>query len=188
MIATLTKGWGYLAPGCRDQLNWPLLKDIWTFNRGDLAAHFMVARQRGVSLIGPPPAALLPEVPWSAYVDAVMEDFQWIAEGDNITTSPFYGVLNICRLLQMHAQGPGTVASKQEGALWALTNLPEIHRPLIRQALACYRSDKTLPDARAATRRLGDQEWDAAGLLSFRDFAVLAVQKPSLFPVWEELR
>lgn len=134
---------------------------------GDLAAHVTFARARGVALLGPPPRAAFAPVPWSDFVDSVMEDFAWIVEDDHVLESPFYAVLNACRVLQLLTEGEGTVASKDEGALWALAHLPPGHRPIVARALEVYRSSASVsPDE----RRTGGREWDADALRRFRDY------------------
>lgn len=132
----------------------------------DLAAHLTVARTRGIALAGSPPASLFDEVPWQAYRDSILADFDWIVEDDNILASPYYGVLNCCRILQALRGGPGTVTSKEEGGEWALVHLPSAHHALILQALACYRSSEPAP---ASQRRTGGMEWDAGALRRFRE-------------------
>ena len=46
----------------------------------DLAAHFTVARERGIALFGPPPRLCFPTVPWHDYVLAILGDFQLCLE------------------------------------------------------------------------------------------------------------
>ena len=136
----------------------------------DLAAHCTVVRARGVALAGPPPAEMFGPVPPEAFLDAVLDDFAWIAEGDHILESPFYATLNACRVLQLLAEGGGgVVANKEEGALWALAHLPAEHHPVIRRALDCYRSASPVTPE---SRRTGGVEWGADALRAFRDYAV----------------
>lgn len=133
----------------------------------DLGAHFTIAKRRGVSLIGKTPAALLGDISWDDYLAAVLDDLTWILEGDHIVESPFYCILNCCRALQMLKLGNGTVASKEEGALWALEALPKEHRTVIDAALSCYRSsDPVSPEQ----RKTGGREWNDRQLRFFRDF------------------
>ena len=58
---------------------------------------------------------------WQSFMDAVVDDFNWIIEGENIVQSPVYGVLNICRVLQLLNENNGKVHSKDEGGEWALS-------------------------------------------------------------------
>ena len=134
----------------------------------DLAAHFTVTRARGICLFGAPVSDVFGAVPWADYRASVLEDFAWIVEDDHVCESPIYAVLNMCRVLQLLTHGPGTVASKEEGALWALDHLPYAHRPLVQQALDRYQSDREVTDAE---RRTGGLAWNADALREFRDYA-----------------
>ncbi len=138
----------------------------------DLAAHCSVVRVRGVALVGPPIAEIFGPVPWDDYLDAVLDDYRWIVEDDHILETPVYGVLNCCRALALLTEGEGTVRSKEEGGLWGLTHLPVEHRPLIEQALRCYRSPDRIDEAH---RRTGGMAWDAEALRRFRDDTVQMV-------------
>ena len=81
-------------------------------NDPDLAAHFTVTKNRGISLFGPRPKQILGDIPWQDYLGSVLDDLDWILDEQNILTSPFYGVLNCCRVLEMLEKGEGTVSSK----------------------------------------------------------------------------
>ena len=133
----------------------------------DLAAHCAMARSRGVALVGPEPDTILGEVPAAAFLDAVMGDARWIIDG-GIVESPFYGVLNLCRCLQLMVDDPGRRATKDEGAQWAIESVPSEHRPLIGMAVECYRSSASVP---AATRRVHGHHWDRQPLLDFAEYA-----------------
>jgi streptomycin 3"-adenylyltransferase len=121
----------------------------------DLAAHCTMARLRGLTLLGPRPASVVGEIPRDAYLDAVMDDARWIVDG-GILESPFYGVLNLCRCLQLVANEPELPPSKDEGGSWALSNLPSEHRPIVGAALECYRSQAEVP---ADLRSLHGHRW-----------------------------
>ena len=133
----------------------------------DLAAHFTVARKRGINLIGDAPERVLGQVAWKDFLDAVMDDLNWIIKDENILETPFYGVLNACRVLMTLQNGEGTVVSKEEGGLWALKYLPPSQHPVIIKALDVYRSSSAI---KTEQRRLAGVEWDATSLLSFRDY------------------
>lgn len=138
----------------------------------DLAAHCTVTRARGVTLAGAAILDVFGPVPWEMYVASVLGDFDWIVEGEHILKSPYYGVLNCCRVLQLLTEGEGTVASKVEGAAWALARLPESYRPIVGQALACYRSARPVSPEKKLT---GGMDWDALELRRFRDFVAREV-------------
>jgi predicted nucleotidyltransferase len=138
----------------------------------DLAAHCTIVRARGVALAGPPVAEVFGAVPWTDFLDAVLDDFAWIVADEHILESPFYAVLNACRVLQLLKEGAGTIASKEEGALWARAHLPTEHHAIIQQALDCYCSAQTVTPAQ---RKTGGIVWDAAALRRFRAYAARAV-------------
>jgi streptomycin 3"-adenylyltransferase len=134
----------------------------------DLAAHFTVARKIGICLHGTAADQILGPVQWSHFLDAIdAGDLGWILAGENIMTSPFYGVLNACRVLMTRTYGEGTVVSKEEGASWAFANLPTEYREIIRRALDVYRASTPVTPE---NRRTGGVEWDKEKLLAFRDF------------------
>jgi streptomycin 3"-adenylyltransferase len=143
----------------------------YTARRGrdpDLAAHFSVARKIGICLYGTAALQILGPVPWPHFLDAIdAGDLDWILTKGNILTSPFYGVLNACRVVMTRTCGEGTVVSKEDGALWALENFPAEHREIIRQALDVYRASTPVTPEK---RRTGGVEWDREKLLAFRDF------------------
>ena len=139
----------------------------------DLAAHCMMTRRRGLTLLGPTPTAVIGDVPHDAFLDAVMDDARWIVDG-GIVESPFYGVLNLCRTLQLVLDDPELPPSKDESARWALDNLPAQHHPIVSAALECYRSHAQVP---SDLRHLHGHRWEeeplhdiaayAQGLLQF---------------------
>ncbi len=138
----------------------------------DLAAHCMVMNTRGVRLDGVPIHKMFGEVPFKDYLDAILDDLDWILEGNNIQESPIYGVLNICRVLQVLEQGVGTAPSKEEGATWALGHLPSTHHKLINKALDCYQSDEPVSETE---RKTGGLTWAKSSLLAFRAYAAARI-------------
>jgi predicted nucleotidyltransferase len=144
----------------------------------DLAAHFVVARHRGLSLYGPEPKDCLGEISWENYLSSVLDDLNWILDQENILESPFYSVLNACRSLEMLDKGAWTVSTKEEGALWALKNLPPEYADIIKFALECYQS--AVPVSPEQRRRAG-VEWPDDKLLAFRDYirTVISERNPS---------
>ena len=108
----------------------------------NLAAHCTVVRARGVRLVGAPIQEVFGAVPFGDYLDAILYDLDWILKEDNVLVSPqHYGVLDICRVLQVLEQGEGATPTKEEGAAWALEHMPQQHHALNRYALQSYRSD-----------------------------------------------
>jgi streptomycin 3"-adenylyltransferase len=141
----------------------------------DLAAHVTSVRESGVALYGPLPADLFAPVPEEDFLDSILDDLEWIVEGRNILESPFYGVLNGCRVLLVLADRSRLVPSKEEAALWALENVPEVHRAVIRDALGAYRSADPVSETQ---RQTAGRDWDEDALLSFREFLVGQVPWP----------
>jgi streptomycin 3"-adenylyltransferase len=134
---------------------------------GDLASHLMYVVQRGICLHGMPIADVFGNIMWSHFMDSVLDDLAWIVDEENILESPFYGVLNICRVLQLVSEGDCKVHSKDEGGEWGLENLPHRFHPLIQQALDVYRSDEPITEE---WRRTGGRIWDRKPLLGLRDY------------------
>jgi predicted nucleotidyltransferase len=132
----------------------------------DLAAHITVVRRRGALVSGPSPADLFAEVPHDDYLDAITADLHEVLSGETLLSTPYYGVLNACRVLATLKLGPGTILSKEEGAEWARDSLPATHGPLIEQALACYRSARPVTPQ---DRNTDGHAWDSNALLRFRD-------------------
>jgi hypothetical protein len=107
----------------------------------DLAGHITIAHFRGVRLFGEPVGLVLPLVPATDYADSIVTDL-WEAR-DRALEDParhgVYFVLNACRVYAYLLDG--LVASKDEGAQWALTILPAQLRPSVEHALGVYRGD-----------------------------------------------
>jgi hypothetical protein len=117
---------------------------------------------RGRTLAGPPPADVLPEVPWTTFLESVLGGFdaaldRSLHEGGAATAG---AVLAVCRVLAMLSSPPGTVLGKEEGGAWALERLPPEHRPVVEAALATRADPASAP------------EWDADALRRFRTFVV----------------
>jgi predicted nucleotidyltransferase len=117
----------------------------------DLAAHFTVAREAGVALMGPPPADVLPEVPWEDYEESLRRDLAWAREHG----TELYAVLSPARIwatLTDHA-----VHSKASGAAWALERASPEFRPLLERGLEAYRTGARQPAfEREEIRRFAD--------------------------------
>jgi Aminoglycoside adenylyltransferase, C-terminal domain/Nucleotidyltransferase domain len=109
---------------------------------GDLAAHIVVTRARGVCLYGEPIAVVFPEVPREAYLNSITVDsedsYYQISRGVDAgeCAVPVYGVLNFCRVLAFVEDG--AITSKLEGGQWGLDHLPPEYRPIIKAALLAY--------------------------------------------------
>ena len=134
----------------------------------DLQSHLAYIKQRGIVLQGKSIDEVFGEIDWQIFMDGVIDDFNWIIEGEHILETPFYAVLNICRVLQLLAENSQQVHSKDEGGEWALQNLPEQYHAIIQQALDAYRSSKQVDESQ---RRTNGEVWDKNALLALRDLA-----------------
>lgn len=66
---------------------------------GDLPAHLFCVRRRGVCLYGRPIAEVFGDVSREAFLRAILADAGEILEGERLLEIPYYGVLNLCRVL-----------------------------------------------------------------------------------------
>jgi len=139
-----------------------------TYTDPDLPVHLMCVKRRGICLYGQPIDLVFGDVDWDNFIRAVLDDFDWIIDDNNICESPYYGVLNICRTLQILTEKNQKYLSKYEGAMWGITNLPKEYTPLIRQALLNYCSNAKIPENE---RKTGGDVWNKAALFAFRDYA-----------------
>lgn len=109
----------------------------------DLAAHFTMIRQRGVTLYGAPASDVFGPVDTAYYADSIWLDVQSAQE--DVCKNPIYTVLNLCRVLAFLQER--LYLSKQEGGEWGLRHLHAPHDVLVAQALRCYRSGQAMrPD------------------------------------------
>lgn len=104
-----------------------------------------ILRERGITLVGPEPATLLPpipEAPLRQEVSAALHLIARLFEAEIHTPLNFYNsrfgqsffVLTACRML--HTLHTATVQSKKAGAAWAKDHLAPTWIPLIDQAWA----------------------------------------------------
>lgn len=139
----------HFSEGWRARISRELLAGSWTgWNWDatpdpDLAAHFTVARRRGVCLAGAPIAQAIPLVPWADYLDSILADFTWGCERAH--DNPIYLALNACRIWAAVAEQ--LVLSKAEGAGWAQPRLPALLAAIVARAAAAYGGQE--PDEQA---------------------------------------
>lgn len=136
----------------------------------DLSSHLMYVVQRGICLYGRPISNTFGTVKWQHFMEAVLNDLEWILEDEHVLETPFYSVLNICRVLQLLIENNQSVHSKDEGGEWGLRHLPQEYHQLIQQALDAYRSSDIVNEEQ---RKTGGRDWDHNKLLAFRNFARL---------------
>jgi len=133
----------------------------------DLAVHCTAVRERGVVLRGEPIEKVFGPVPVDDYRASILDDLEWILQDDHLQESPFYGVLNCCRVLELEAEGWNHVFTKDEGGQWALQHLPAKHHAIVARALSCYRSPEPVPESE---RRTDGHGWDDEALSQLRDY------------------
>jgi len=104
------------------------------FEDSDLAAHFVVIRERGICLIGKSINEVFQEIPRKYYIDSIMNDV--INSKDEISENQIYYILNLCRVLCFLKEEK--VFSKKEGGEWADTRLPAKYKDIIEAALNTY--------------------------------------------------
>ena len=101
----------------------------------DWLMNWYMVREVGVTLCGPPPRVLIPEISQSEFVEAVREQAEvwkdWVYKM-RAPGAQSYAVLTMCRALFTHTHG--RQASKKQAALWARDYLPQ-WGPLIQQSL-----------------------------------------------------
>lgn len=113
----------------------------------DLAAHLTVARARGISLLGPPPVQIWPEVPVRDYLESVRSDLD--GGVDIAGEKPGDLVLNLARTYAYLRDGH--IRSKDEGGVYIMDQGPEPYRPVVADALRAYRTG-VLPEDPAPIR------------------------------------
>ena len=80
----------------------------------DLAMHLTVAKARGLDLLGAFPVETLPDVPRRDFLAAIMSDFEWASQRDEVLDRYLFS--NACRTLAYLKEG--LVLSKTEGVEW----------------------------------------------------------------------
>lgn len=138
----------------------------------DLTAYITVIINRGICIYGRPIKEVFPpHIPLEYYMDSLLYDLEWFKK--DIDKDPVYGILNLCRIVYFLEEG--VVASKEEGELWGIENLPKDFRALILKALADY------------TGKVYTLNWDRAKLLRFTKYMVERINStlsltPRIFP------
>ncbi|SUY48176.1 nucleotidyltransferase family protein [Clostridium putrefaciens] len=106
----------------------------------DLAAHFVITKNRGIVLYGKAISDVFGEIPAETYFDSIKSDIS--DSQDEVIDNPIYIILNLCRVLAYEKDK--LVLSKKEGGEWGIKNIDGIYQGLIKEALACYSSDQDM--------------------------------------------
>ena len=100
----------------------------------DWLINWYMVREVGVTLFGPPPQTLIPEISQSEFVEAVREQAgewrEWVYKM-RTPGAQSYAVLTLCRALYTYTHG--RQASKKQAARWAKSYLPQ-WAPLIQHS------------------------------------------------------
>lgn len=134
----------------------------------NLPSHLTYINKRGVCLYGKPIPEVFGECAWPQFMDAILTDFNNIVYSENILRIPYYGALNICRVLQLLSENTRVVHSKDEGGEWGLMHVPPEHRAIMLKALAVYHAPRRVTEAERPT---GGVVWNSEELLALRDYA-----------------
>lgn len=111
----------------------------------DLFSHLTYVVQRGICLYGNSISIVFSPVSRALFMDSVFADLADILEEDQLFQKPIYGLLNICRCLQlMTVPAEKNVYSKDEGAAWGLAHLPVYFHSPIRAALERYHGENVI--------------------------------------------
>lgn len=101
----------------------------------DLAAHFTIARKRGICLIGKPIGEEIPKIPPQDYIDALLRDFEDTLP--YLENNSVYAVLNFCRIYCYLLEGH--ICSKDEAGVWAVEYFPDAEKAVVCRCLMLYR-------------------------------------------------
>lgn len=90
-----------------------------------------VAREAGVSLLGPPPRELIAATTTAEFVAAIRTHMLWLhakAASSNAPELQAYAIVTACRAL--YSWSTGTQSSKEAAAVWAEQRYPEWSQPI----------------------------------------------------------
>ncbi|MDQ6419466.1 DUF4111 domain-containing protein [Paenibacillus sp. LHD-117] len=103
----------------------------------DLACHVRLTKQFGVTLYGPEPSAILPDVPESDFWHSIRADADYSAKLSGDLENE--GVLSLLRIWAY--KETGSILSKTDACQWAAGALPEPLRPFAENAINEYASN-----------------------------------------------
>ena len=103
----------------------------------DLAAHFTVINNVGITWYGKNKERVFSPVPKEYYLDSIKFDIDSAKE--DIFDNPVYITLNLCRVYAYMQNN--LVISKKDGGLWGMENIPE-YSDTIKKAYIKYTDNK----------------------------------------------
>ncbi|WP_032121220.1 aminoglycoside adenylyltransferase domain-containing protein [Clostridium amazonitimonense] len=106
----------------------------------DLAAHITITISRGICLFGKPIKDTFESVPPKYYIESIVKDI--VDAKEEITNSPTYFILNLCRVLYYLREG--AICSKKEGGEWAYSHVPTQYGEVIKEALLAYKNGSSI--------------------------------------------
>ena len=101
------------------------------FPDDDMPCHIRLTRQSGLTLFGPPPETLLPEIDDDTFWRALTYDLDDLAAFQN----PVYDTLTLARITSFAETR--RILSKRQAAAWAAQAFPSF-APLLREAADAY--------------------------------------------------
>lgn len=128
--------------------------------------HRWTLRHRGVALAGPPPQAVVDDLPPGALREDMRQQIPGLLDGlrtwidiERVAWGQRYAVATLCRML--YSVATDALASKPAAMAWALQTLSPEWRPLIEAAMAGRAvgwdpDDVPSPESVEATRRFAD--------------------------------
>ncbi|MBB4824932.1 streptomycin 3'-adenylyltransferase [Sporosarcina luteola] len=118
--------------------NIPLYCETMNGADKDLAAHFTVIKQVGISLSGKAIEEVFGDIPEEYFWDSILSDCEDAKNA--IANHPVSYVLNLCRIYAYKLDR--VLLSKEQGGLWGIENLEPIYRSIIASALESYKSNQ----------------------------------------------
>lgn len=107
----------------------------------DLAAHFTIINNAGITLCGKQIKDTFGEVPKDIYFDSIQHDIE-DAE-DEVLKNPIYIILNLCRVLAYKCDG--LILSKKGGGAWGIKHFDRNYCGIIEKALSSYQDAVPFP-------------------------------------------
>ena len=123
----------------------------WQTDPGSVPIHWFVldvaiGRERGKTLVGPPPADLFPPLPRERILSAIRESLDWHIDHGGGEADPADTVLNACRAWRFLDEGRWS--SKSQAGAWALARAGA--SGAVEEALARRGGARAGPSAEAA--------------------------------------